>query len=339
MLKGKALEHIHDSDRAEFLSLFRQNGSSWPQILNSEHVTRLILLQKLNRLGLVGYSPLDDPEFVAAAGGEGVEGAGCHEGPTGQSPQKNFSAEKGLNLKKAPENSGFGRAGTEGLLELLKSLEIYVIELKPLDRFERAVLSKARLLLEAELDHRRKTKNRWQVGTNRARARWRRRYRKRREKRLMAKQKEKEPNESAIERSQELIRKVLDEEPEGFGSPSGPGPESRPDAADYADGLEATRSEAEAGLERIVGSRDSVSEIEEDFLPAKRPEVELEIVRVGPNPRILQCKYKVLAEERKVYLWVKTNRNFVRGMKLKVAEQDGVDWKWEGALPRFRGRW
>jgi hypothetical protein len=179
MFKLKALEHIHDSDRAEFLSLFRQNGSSWPQILNSEHVTRLILLQKLNRLGLVAYSPLDDPKFVAAAGGEGAEASPHDAGPTGLDPQKNFSPEKGLNLKEWPENSGFGPGGTETLLGLLKSLEIYVIELKPLDRFERAVLSKARILVEAELAHRRKTKNRWQVGTNRRRARWRRRYRKR----------------------------------------------------------------------------------------------------------------------------------------------------------------
>jgi hypothetical protein len=70
-----------------------------------------------------------------------------------------------------------------------------------------------------------------------------------------------------------------------------------------------------------------------------RAEVELEIMRVGPNPRILQCKYKLLADEIKIHLWVKTNRNFVRGMKLKMAEQEGGDWKWEGILPRFRGRW
>jgi hypothetical protein len=73
--------------------------------------------------------------------------------------------------------------------------------------------------------------------------------------------------------------------------------------------------------------------------PPPRAEVELEIMRVGPNPRILQCKYKLLADEIRIHLWVKTNRNFVRGMKLKMAEQEGVDWKWEGILPRFRGRW
>jgi hypothetical protein len=331
MLNGKALEHIHDSDRAEFLSLFRQNGSSWPQILNSEHVTRLILLQKLNRLGLVDYSPLDDPEFVAALGGEGVEGAGCHEGPTGPTPQKNFSLEKGLNLKEAPENSGFGRAGTEGLLELLKSLEIYVIELKPLDRFERAVLSKARLLLEAELDHRRKTKNRWQVGTNRARARWRRRYRKRQEKKLMAKKTEREVG-GLGSLPGPAPEKPLDnpsDNPQRLFKPPEPteGLEREPDASEYVEGGEGALGEAEEVL--AGASRES----------EERPEVELEIMRVGPNPRLLQCRYRVLADEIKIYLWVKTNRNFVRGMKLRVAEQEGTDWRWEGKLPRFRGRW
>jgi hypothetical protein len=304
-------------------------------------VTRLILLQKLNQLGLVDYSPLDDPEFVAAAGGEGVEGAGCHEGPTGPSPQKNFSLEKGLNLKKAPENSGFGRAGTEGLLELLKSLEIYVIELRPLDRFERAVLSKARLLLEAELDHRRKTKNRWQVGTNRARARWRRRYRKRREKRLMTKQREKEElkkdggeKEAACDQPDTLGemlegKMLLPSEPMGSLEPTG--------LALAGEAEEAVQELRQRPEEAKVETPEEMRGALEQDRP--RREVELEIMRVGPNPRILQCKYKLLADEIKIYLWVRTNRNFVRGMKLRVAEQEGMDWRWEGKLPRFRGRW
>jgi hypothetical protein len=294
MFKLKALEHIHDSDRAEFLSVFRQNGSNWPQILNSEHVTRLILLQKLSRLGLVDYSPLDDPEFVAAVGGEGVEAAGCDARPTGQTPQKNFCIEK--------RNSG-----TETLLELLKSLEIYVIELKPLDRFERAVLSKARILLEAELDHRRKTKNRWQCRVNRQRAQWRRRNRKKREKRLMAKQK---------------VELKGGGEKETFQDQGGEKELSR----DQGDEKEAVQDQVEeAKPPRTIESQ--------------RPEVELEIIRVGPNPRLLQCRYKLLAEERKVYVWVKTNKNFVHGMRLRMKEEEGSDWHWEGALPRFRGRW
>jgi hypothetical protein len=265
------------------------------------------LLQKLNRLGLVTYSPLDDPKFVAAAGGEGVEASPRDVGPTGLTPQKNFSPEKGVNLKKRPENSGFGQAGTETLLGLLKSLEIYVIELKPLDRFERAVLSKARILVEAELNHRRKTKNRWQVSLNRRRARWReakRRERRRAEKeKLMTKQKERETTEGAGPEP-EAIGGYPPPKPEELGpapSPRPPGPVPKE--------------------------------------PEERAEVELEIMRVGPNPRILQCKYKLLADEIKIHLWVKTNRNFVRGMKLKMAEQEGGDWKWEGILPRFRGRW
>jgi hypothetical protein len=73
-------------------------------------------------------------------------------------------------------------------------------------------------------------------------------------------------------------------------------------------------------------------------------ERELEVLRVGPNPRILTCRYKELASERVCKVGVKSVANFVRGMKFRMVEPvneleyAGV-WRYEGKLPRARGRW
>jgi hypothetical protein len=73
-------------------------------------------------------------------------------------------------------------------------------------------------------------------------------------------------------------------------------------------------------------------------------ERELEVVRVGPNPRILTCKYKELASERVCKVGVKSAANFVRGMRFKMVEpvealEFASVWRYEGKLPRYRGRW
>ena len=70
-----------------------------------------------------------------------------------------------------------------------------------------------------------------------------------------------------------------------------------------------------------------------------RPEVELEVIRVGPNPRILVCRYKILAEELIVKLKVQTTAKFIRGMRIKMVEQEGEEWEYTGSLPRHKGRW
>lgn len=70
-----------------------------------------------------------------------------------------------------------------------------------------------------------------------------------------------------------------------------------------------------------------------------RPEVELEVLRIPANPRCVICRYRLLADEVRINLWVKTNKNFKRGMKLVMHEQAGEDWKFEGVLPRHAGRW
>jgi hypothetical protein len=73
-------------------------------------------------------------------------------------------------------------------------------------------------------------------------------------------------------------------------------------------------------------------------------ERELEVIRVGPNPRILTCRYRELASERTCKVGVRTVANFVRGMRFKMVEPiDELEyagvWRYAGALPRLKGRW
>jgi hypothetical protein len=98
----------------------------------------------------------------------------------------------------------------------------------------------------------------------------------------------------------------------------------------------AVRLEEPAGL---------LLEVAEGGGPVKKGiERELEVIRVGPNPRILTCRYRELASERVCKVGVKDVRNFVRGMKFRMAEPiDELEyagvWRYEGRLPRVRGRW
>jgi hypothetical protein len=73
-------------------------------------------------------------------------------------------------------------------------------------------------------------------------------------------------------------------------------------------------------------------------------ERELEVKRVGPNPRILVCRYKELASERECLVAVKSVKNFVKGMRLRMREpvneaEYREPWVYAGVLPRYRGRW
>jgi hypothetical protein len=90
---------------------------------------------------------------------------------------------------------------------------------------------------------------------------------------------------------------------------------------------------------------DETAEGEVDLEPRREGiERELEVIRVGPNPRILTCRYKELASERVCKVGVKTVANFVRGMRLRMKEpMDELEyagvWRYEGVMPRRKGRW
>jgi hypothetical protein len=73
-------------------------------------------------------------------------------------------------------------------------------------------------------------------------------------------------------------------------------------------------------------------------------EIELEIVRIPPNPRMVICAYCAVSGERRCIVRVGRNGHFVRGMKLSVQEPSDPSaqsepWLYTGPLPRRRGRW
>jgi hypothetical protein len=80
----------------------------------------------------------------------------------------------------------------------------------------------------------------------------------------------------------------------------------------------------------------------EEGLVGKRA-IELEVVRVGPNPRILTCRYHSgSGEERVCKVRVREVKKFRKGMKLEMEEpvgDNGEVWEYEGKLPRWLGRW
>ncbi len=72
-------------------------------------------------------------------------------------------------------------------------------------------------------------------------------------------------------------------------------------------------------------------------------EMELEIVLIPPNPRMVICAYRAVSGERRCIVRVGRNTNFRPGMKL-LAKQPAngavaEPWAYYGSLPRRPGRW
>ena len=77
---------------------------------------------------------------------------------------------------------------------------------------------------------------------------------------------------------------------------------------------------------------------------ANAPLVEVEVLRIPPNPRLVICRYCVSGEQRRCMVRVGRNNNFVPGMKFSLAEPSDLvawtrPWEYSGPLPRRRGRW
>jgi hypothetical protein len=72
-------------------------------------------------------------------------------------------------------------------------------------------------------------------------------------------------------------------------------------------------------------------------------EIELEILRIPSNPRMVICGYRAVSGERRCVVRVGRNTNFRRGMKL-VMKRPGADaeaepWAYDGVIPRRPGHW
>jgi len=89
-----------------------------------------------------------------------------------------------------------------------------------------------------------------------------------------------------------------------------------------------------AEAERERKSREPVAE--------SANEMELEILRIPCNPRMLICTYRVVSGERQCIVRVGRNANFKRGMKLLVkrpaARAEAEPWAYDGLLPLRPGR-
>jgi len=70
-------------------------------------------------------------------------------------------------------------------------------------------------------------------------------------------------------------------------------------------------------------------------------EIELEIVRIPPNPRMVICHYRSTSGERLCLVRVGRNANFRRGMKVLVKRpangMEAQPWTYDGVLPRRPG--
>jgi hypothetical protein len=102
----------------------------------------------------------------------------------------------------------------------------------------------------------------------------------------------------------------------------------------------------EAGLSSADGTPEVVEARREEQTSASGSAllVELEVVRIPPNPRLVICRYWVFGEERRCMVWVGRNSKFVPRMKFWLAEPSDPlararPWTYAGPLPRRRGRW
>jgi hypothetical protein len=101
----------------------------------------------------------------------------------------------------------------------------------------------------------------------------------------------------------------------------------------------------EVGLSSDIATVESreVQREEEISASANAPLVEVEVMRIAPNPRLLLCRYWVFGEERRALIRVHRNKNFKPGMKLSVKrpanDTEAEPWAYDGLLPRRPGRW
>ena len=101
----------------------------------------------------------------------------------------------------------------------------------------------------------------------------------------------------------------------------------------------------EVGLSSDIATVESreVQREEEISASANAPLVEVEVMRIAPNPRLLLCRYWVFGEERRALIRVHRNKNFKPGMKLSVKrpanDTEAEPWAYDGLLPRRRGHW
>ena len=73
-------------------------------------------------------------------------------------------------------------------------------------------------------------------------------------------------------------------------------------------------------------------------------EIEVEVTKIPPNPRLVWVKYSQEGRERQILVHVGRNANFKPRMKLELERPADwatriQPWEYKGRLPRLPGRW
>jgi hypothetical protein len=101
---------------------------------------------------------------------------------------------------------------------------------------------------------------------------------------------------------------------------------------------DARNRKIEAAEVKAPERRGEVAQASEDA-----EKVEMKILRICPNPRLVECSYVEEGEERRCLVRVGRNANFRRGMKLVVKRPvngtEAEPWVYDGLLPRRPGHW
>ena len=95
------------------------------------------------------------------------------------------------------------------------------------------------------------------------------------------------------------------------------------------------------GAEELLKQEGLTDSAPNSFVTNEHEEVQVKVLRICANPRLVLCGYQDDGFERRVLVRVGKNANFVPRMELKASrpERETEPWRYAGTLPRFRGRW
>jgi hypothetical protein len=100
--------------------------------------------------------------------------------------------------------------------------------------------------------------------------------------------------------------------------------------------------ETEQNPERPSQRVDEAPAVHPEQKAAESEAVLVKVLRVCPNPRLVECLYQdENGDEKRALVKVLRNGNFTVGMQFKAVrpERETKVWGYAGRLPRFKGRW
>ena len=113
---------------------------------------------------------------------------------------------------------------------------------------------------------------------------------------------------------------------------------TRVEKQESAQALSATNN----GVEKVHKQEGLTDSTPNSFVTNEHEEVQVKVLRVCANPRLVLCAYSEdEGVEGRILVRVGRNRNFTCGMELKAIRpaRETEPWLYQGRLPRLRGRW